>query len=76
MSLWKRDGNSRPYWWQQLVGPDRKLPPSVNERLSWYEDQFRYHRDRFRLFEIAIIVSGPARDLPARVGIHRRPWCF
>jgi Protein of unknown function (DUF4231) len=68
MSRWKRDGNSRPYWWQQLVGPDRKLPPSVNERLSWYENQVRYHRDRFRLFEIAIIVVSAAIPAAAAIG--------
>jgi Protein of unknown function (DUF4231) len=71
MSLWKRDRKSRPYWWQQLIGPDgkpKRLPSSVSERLGWYEEQVRYHRDRFHGFEIAIIVVSAAIPAAAAIG--------
>ncbi|AUG82157.1 hypothetical protein CFP65_7586 [Kitasatospora sp. MMS16-BH015] len=54
------------HWWARLRGPHGEgLPPSVPERISWYEIQARRHRLGHHLSEAAVLLLGAA--VPATI---------
>jgi hypothetical protein len=65
----KQDEHPRPdYWWQHLGPEGRPLPPSVNERLRWYEKVVRKSRIGYFVFEIITIVIAAAIPAAAAMG--------
>jgi Protein of unknown function (DUF4231) len=66
------DGGRRPsgeYWWQQLGRQDgRPLPPSVVERLTWYERRVRRRRIGHYAIELVILLASAAIPAAAAIG--------
>lgn len=71
-ALSRSDGGRRPsgeYWWQQLHRRDRQpLPPSVIERLTWYEKQVRRKRTAYYTIEVVILLASAAVPAAAAAG--------
>ncbi|MER5641475.1 DUF4231 domain-containing protein [Kitasatospora sp. NPDC002227] len=54
------------YWWARLRGPGGgEVPPSVVERISWYELRLHRHRIGHQVSEVVILLLGAA--IPAAV---------
>jgi hypothetical protein len=57
------------YWWQSLRRPTGEPPPpSVVERLAWYEKQVRRNRIGFYVLEAVVILTSAAIPAAAAAG--------
>src|SRR5436305_10469436 len=49
------------WWWERLARPDgATLPPSVHERLRWYEQHTPRARTAFYVLEVTVILVSAA----------------
>lgn len=61
--------NEADFWWAQLRGPgDSGLPPSVLQRIGWYERQVRLHRIGFYASEVLVLVLSASIPASAAAG--------
>ncbi|WP_441248441.1 DUF4231 domain-containing protein [Kitasatospora sp. McL0602] len=59
----------RDYWWAQLRGPaDTELPPTVVQRLAWYDEKARRQYYYHLASEVLILLCGAAVPVSAAAG--------